>query len=74
MDTIIKNKHLKDTFKEAPIEVLETRKDLLVDAFTEAIAEVGLLNAIKEGDKNDLVKEEVIMNYLSRKINRKKKQ
>lgn len=73
METVIKNKHLKDTFKEALIEVLETRKDLLVDAFTEAIEETGLLNAIKDGDKNDLVKEEVIMNYLSKQINRKKK-
>lgn len=73
METVIKNKHLKDTFKEALIEVLETRKDLLVDAFTEAIEETGLLNAIKDGDKNDLVKEGVIMNYLNKQLNRKKK-
>jgi hypothetical protein len=46
MDTLIKNKHLKDTFKEALIEVFETRKDLLVDAFTEAIEEIGISNAI----------------------------
>lgn len=31
-----------------------------------------MLNAIKEGDKNDLVKEEVVMNYLNKRIVRRK--
>lgn len=74
MDTIIKNKQLKETFKEALIEVFETRRDLLVDAMTEAMEDIGMLKAIKEGDKNDLVKEEVVMKYLNKKIDRRKKQ
>lgn len=72
MDAIIKNKQLKETFKEALIEVFETRRDLLVDAITEAMEDIGMLNAIKEGDKNDLVKEEVVMNYLNKRIVRRK--
>ncbi len=73
MDTIIKSKQLKETFKEAIIEVFETRRDLFVDAITEAMEDIGMLNAIKEGDKNDLVKEEVVMNYLKKRKEKKKK-
>jgi len=73
MGTIIKDNQLKETFKEALIEVFETRRDLLVDAITEAIEDIGMLNAIKEGDKNDLVKEDVVMKYLNKKIDRRKK-
>ena len=40
---------------------------------TEAMEDIGMLNAIKEGDKNDLVKEEVVMKYLNKKIDRRKK-
>ena len=40
---------------------------------TEAMEDIGMLKAIKEGDKNDLVKEEVVMKYLNKKIDRRKK-
>ena len=69
-----KNRELKETLKEAIIEVFETRRDLMVDSMNEAMEDIGMLIAIREGDKNDLVKEEVLMNYLNKKISRKEHQ
>lgn len=73
MNPITNNKELKETFKEAIIEVFENRKDILVDAISEAMEDLGMAKAIKEGDKNNLVKEEVVMNYLKKKKRSEKK-
>jgi len=46
---------LKSIFKSALIEVLDERRDLLVDAMEEAIEDIAFLNAIKEGESSDSV-------------------
>ena len=60
METALRKNNLKKIFKEAIIEVFETRKDLLHDAVIDALEDIGLYEAIKEGEKNDLVKEETL--------------
>ena len=72
MEAILRKNNLKKIFKEAIIEVFETRKDLLQEAVIDAIEEIGLKHAIKEGEKNDLVKEETVMGYLDKRIKKSK--
>lgn len=62
------NPELKKLFKEALIEVLETRPEFLRDAFIEAIEDTALLKAIKVGDKDELVSYEELSKVMERKI------
>ena len=55
---------LKVIFKEVLIEVLEERRDLLIDALQEAIEDIGLINAIKEGESSDIVSREEVFSLL----------
>lgn len=41
---------IKEIFKQAILEVLQERKDLLHDAFAEAIEDIALTNAIRDGE------------------------
>ncbi len=72
METVLKKNNIKKIFKEALIEVFETRKDILQEAVAEALEEMGLYRAIKEGEKNNLVKEQDIMKYLNKRIKKSK--
>jgi hypothetical protein len=51
---------LKLIFKSALIEVLDERRDLLV----EAIEDIALLNAIKEGELSDTVSRDDVFRLL----------
>jgi len=62
------NPELKKLFKEALIEVLETRPEFLRDAFIEAIEDTALLKAIKVGDKDELVSYNELSKVMERKI------
>ena len=42
---------LKSIFKAAITEVLEEKKDLLREAVEEALEDIGLFNAIQEGEE-----------------------
>lgn len=66
---VINKEDLKSIFKEAIIEVLETRKDILEEALAEALEDIAMLNAIREGEKGDYVDEKTFMNDLRKKIN-----
>nr|VFJ45174.1 MAG: hypothetical protein BECKDK2373C_GA0170839_101049 [Candidatus Kentron sp. DK] len=55
---------LKLIFKSALIEVLDERRDLLVEAIEEAIEDVALLHAIKEGESSDIVSENDVFQLL----------
>ena len=72
METALKKNNLKKIFKEALIEVFETRKDILQEAVSEALEEMGLYRAIKEGEKNNIVKEQDVMKYLDKRIKKSK--
>ena len=52
MQQIIDDKNqLKEVFKQAFAELLQERRDLLYDVFTEVLEDIALANAIKEGKK-----------------------
>ena len=49
---------LKEVFKQAFAKVLQERRDLLYDVFTEVIEDIALANAIKKGEETEIVSRE----------------
>ena len=64
MELTIDDKKMRDLMKEAIIEMMKENRAGFCDLISEAIEEVGLANAIKEGRKNKFVKEDKILNLL----------
>jgi hypothetical protein len=60
MELTINEKQAKALLKEVLIELLEEERDLFFEVMLEAIEEIGLANAIREGRQNEFVSEEQI--------------
>lgn len=54
----------KELLKEVIIELAQERRDLFFEIILEAIEEIGLANAIREGRQNEFVSEESIVAIL----------
>ena len=57
---------LKEVFKQAFAELLQERRDLLYDVFTEVLEDIPLANAIKEGEETKIVSREQVFKILER--------
>ena len=55
---------LKKVFKQAFAELLQERRDLLCDVFTEVLEDIALANAIKEGEETEVVSREQVTKIL----------
>ena len=55
---------LKEVFKQAFAELLQERRDLLYDVFTEVLEDIALANAIKEGEETEIVSREQVFKIL----------
>lgn len=64
MDLTINERQAKALLKEVLIELLEEERDLFFEVMLEAIEEIGLANAIREGRQNEFVSEEQILAVL----------
>ena len=64
MELTINEKQAKALLKEVFIELLEEERDLFFEVMLEAIEEIGLANAIREGRQNEFVSEEQILAIL----------
>ena len=53
--TSIDEDRLKEVLKKALIEVFEERRDLLCDLVAEAVEDIALANAIREGETTESV-------------------
>jgi len=53
-------KQFKILLKEAMLELFEEQREVFAAMIAEAIEEIGLANAIREGRKNDFVSKEEI--------------
>ncbi len=62
--TLIDEERLKEVLKSAIVEILEERKDLVRDLFEEALEDVALSRAIKEGEGSPMVSREEIFGVL----------
>ena len=58
--------HIKELFKQAMIEVIQEQKDLFSGLFTNAIEDIALVNAIKEGEETEPVSREEVFQILNR--------
>lgn len=55
---------LKNLLKSAVVEALEERPDLVSDAVTDAVEDIGLARAIKEGAETETVDRSEVFNVL----------
>lgn len=64
MEASINQDQLKALIKTALVEVLEERQDLLHEAMAQALEDMGLAQAIEEGESSELIKREEVFNLL----------
>jgi hypothetical protein len=64
MKLSIDDETTKEMLTEIMVEIIKTRKDLFYDLILEALSEISLANAIKEGRQDDFVSEEKIFALL----------
>ena len=63
----VDEKKLKDLLKETLIEVIEQKRDLFHDIVSEAIEDIALTNAIKEGESTKSTSREEVFNIIGEK-------
>lgn len=56
---------IKTLFKEALVEVIEENQDLISSILVDALEDIGLSNAIEEGEKSTKVSREEVFKILS---------
>ena len=64
--TSIEEGRLKELLKAAIVEVLEERRELVLDVFEEALEDVALVRAIEEGERSPLVSRDEVFKLLER--------
>ena len=65
--TALEQRRLKTLLKNAVVEVLEERHDLLREALQESLEDVALLRAIQDGEKSKLTTRKKIFQRLARR-------
>ena len=58
---------LKKLLKAVVVEVLEERRDLVRDALAEAVEDLGMLRAIKEGSRSAVISREEVFQILRKR-------
>jgi hypothetical protein len=61
MELTISERQAKELLKEVIVELIKERRDLFFEIILEAIEEIGLANAIREGRQDDFVSEDSIL-------------
>ena len=64
MQTQLDESRLKQILKEALIEAIEEKKDVFHELIVEAIEDIGLINAIREGQNTETVSKQEIFDIL----------
>ena len=64
METSVDHDQLKEILKEALIEVLEERRDLIQGLVEEALEDVALARAIEEGEGTDTVSRDEVFKLM----------
>ncbi len=57
---------VKELLKQAFVELLEERRDLLYDLFAEVIEDLALARAIEQGESTESVSKEEVLEILER--------
>lgn len=61
---IVDEEQIKTLLKQALVEVLQERKDVLYDVLVEVIEDLALVQAIKEGEGTETVSKEEVLQVL----------
>ena len=64
--TALEERRIKSLLKDAVVEILTERHDLLRDALRESLEDVALLRAIREGEKSRVTSRKRVFQRLSR--------
>ena len=64
--TAVEERRLKVLLKDAVVEVLEERHDLLREALQESLEDLAMLRAIRDGEKSRPVSRKKILQRLAR--------
>lgn len=64
MQTLIDDSKLKQLLKEAFIEALEEKKNIFQELIIEAMEDIALVHAIKDGEGSETVTKEEVSNIL----------
>ncbi|HEY73909.1 MAG: hypothetical protein DRJ03_08670 [Chloroflexi bacterium] len=64
MELTISKKQTKELLKEVLIELVEEKRELFFEVMLEAIEEIGLANAIREGRQGEFVSEDQVLAIL----------
>lgn len=66
MEKLLSQKDLKPLIKETLTEMIRDNNDDIRELITEAIEDIAMSNAVKEGRKNDYVSEKKIFKILDK--------
>ena len=61
---MVEETQLKELFKQAMVELLQERKDLLYELFEDILEDTALLRAIKEGETTEAVGKKDVLRVL----------
>lgn len=67
MEALIDENKIKNLFKQAIIEAIEEKKDVVHDLFMEAMEDIALVRAIEEGESSNKVSRDEIFDILGGK-------
>jgi len=65
MEALIDDSRLKKLMKQAIIEAIEEKKDIVQDLFMEVMEDIALVRAIEEGETSGNVSRSEVFNVLS---------
>jgi len=61
------NAKLKEVFKQAIIEAMEEKRDVVHDLLVEAMEDLAMIRAIEQGEETELVSRDEVMSILEGK-------
>jgi hypothetical protein len=64
MSTFTDDTHIKDLFKQAMLELLTERREDFYDLFSEALEDVLMVSAIREGENSETVSKAEVLRAL----------
>lgn len=62
METMLDDTKIKELFKQALIEAIEEKRDVVHDLFMDAMEDIAMVRAIEEGETTDQVSREEVFN------------
>jgi len=68
MEAITDTSKLKELFKEAIIEAMEEKKDVVRDLLVEAMEDLALIHAIQQGEKTQPASRDEVFDILEAKV------